>query len=283
MLKNVSKECHTQILWRPHQLTEGWIFCLCMPTVWQLTLLCQAYFTSKFPHWLWKVAIGWHVCLADFLFASFHDSLRWRYNYSYRIPTDIAQPFWSLWPKKHAALVVLMPKHCSANHKSMHWCSITCQDKLLCLWKEDAEIIFHLYYLYLLSTPYAAALHIFSPWIEHLSFWILAMRSSSFAIVRSQCVFFVIQGWFNASLAVSRLLGSLLNRHSMKSFALSLLSDQAWLLGNPKWPLSIDSKISLSVKPLNGGCPHNKIYTMIPTDQTSQDLSYLPLSSSGDM
>jgi len=34
---------------------------------------------------------------------------------------------------------------------------------------------------------------------------------------------------------------------------------------------------------LNGGKPQSNIYAMVPTDQTSHDLSYLPLRSSGDI
>ena len=40
---------------------------------------------------------------------------------------------------------------------------------------------------------------------------------------------------------------------------------------------------SNNITHLNGGKPQSNIYAMVPTDQTSHDLSYLPFRSSGDM
>ena len=40
---------------------------------------------------------------------------------------------------------------------------------------------------------------------------------------------------------------------------------------------------SNNITHLNGGYPQSNMYAMVPTDQTSHDLSYLPLRSSGDM
>ncbi len=61
-----------------------------------------------------------------------------------------------------------------------------------------------------------------------------------------------IQECNNAFLVVSLFHGSLLNRHLMKSFASSLLSDQAGVRKS-KCPLLIASKMSSSVSPLKGG------------------------------
>ena len=61
-----------------------------------------------------------------------------------------------------------------------------------------------------------------------------------------------IQGCMKASFAVNLFRGSLRSKHLMKSFAWSLFVDQAWT-GNWHWPLSMDSKMSRSVSPLNGG------------------------------